>query len=94
MFYIRCYVALNDMVRKTIEIVLNILEENQDGYIDPAEHIYDAVKTIKRHLDDEDLILYVGDFILGLKSDANGDFDGTLKKCVKMIVDITSYNAT
>ena len=85
MFYTRCYVALIIMVRQTVIDVLNILEEKQDSYIDPAEHIYDACKTIKRHLDDEDLIMYVGDFIWGLSSDANGDFDGTLSKCVEML---------
>lgn len=73
------------MVRQTIIDVLNILEEKQDSYIDPAEHIYDACKIIKRHLDDEDLIMYVGDFIWGLSSDVNGDFDGTLSKCVEML---------
>ncbi len=85
MFYTRCYVVLIIMVRQTVIDVLNILEEKQDSYIDPAEHIYDACKTIKRHLDDEDLIMYVGDFIWGLSSDANGDFDGTLFKCVEML---------
>lgn len=83
--YIHCYVALIIMVRQTVIDVLNILEENQDSYIDPAEHIYDAEKMIKRHLDDDDLIMYVGDFIWGLSSDANGDFDGTLAKCVEML---------
>lgn len=72
-------------VRETVVKVLEILEENQNSYIDPAEHIYDAEKTIKRHLDDEDLIMYVGDFIWGLSSSANGDFDGTLAKCVEML---------
>mgnify|MGYP007124219584 CR=1 FL=1 len=85
MFYTRCYVVLIIMVRQTVIDVLNILEEKQDSYIDPAEHIYDACKTIKRHLDDEDLIMYVGDFIWGLSSDTNGDFDGTLFKCVEML---------
>ena len=83
--YIHCYVGLIIMVRQTVIDVLNILEENQDSYIDPAEHIYDAEKMIKRHLDDDDLIMYVGDFIWGLSSDANGDFDGTLVKCVEML---------
>ena len=83
--YIHCYVGLIIMVRQTVIDVLNILEENQDSYIDPAEHIYDAEKMIKRHLDDDDLIMYVGDFIWGLSSDANGDFDGTLAKCVEML---------
>jgi hypothetical protein len=72
-------------VRETVIQVLNILEENQDSYIDPAEHIYNAEKMIKRHLDDDDLIMYVGDFIWGLSSGANGDFDGTLAKCVEML---------
>jgi len=86
MFYTRCYVALIIMnVRETVIEVLNILSENQDSYIDPAEHIYDAEKKIKRHLDDDDLIMYVGDFIWGLSSDTNGDFDGTLAKCVEML---------
>jgi|LSQX01.1.fsa_nt_gb hypothetical protein len=84
--YIHCYVALIFMnARETVIEVLEILEENQNSYIDPAEHIYDAEKMIKRHLDDEDLIMYVGDFIWGLSSDANGDFDGTLSKCVEML---------
>ena len=85
MFYTCCYVALIIMVRQTVIDVLNILEEKQDSYIDPAEHIYDTCKTIKRHLDDEDLIMYVGDFIWGLSSEANGDFDGILSKCVEML---------
>jgi hypothetical protein len=72
-------------VRETVIKVLEILEENQNSYIDPAEHIYDAEKMIKRHLDDEDLIMYIGDFIWGLDSSANGDFDGTLAKCVEML---------
>ena len=86
MFNTRCYVVLIIMnVRQTVIDVLNILEKKQDSYIDPAEHIYDACKRIKRHLDDEDLIRYVGDFIWGLDSSANGDFDGTLAKCVGML---------
>lgn len=72
-------------VRETVVKVLKILEENQNSYIDPSEHIYDAKKRIKRHLDDEDLIMYVGDFIWGLNSSVNGDFDGTLAKCVEML---------
>lgn len=72
-------------VKQTVIDVLTILEDNQDSYIDPAEHIYDAMKKIKRHLDDEDLIIYVGDFIWGLSSSTNVDFNGTLDKCVKML---------
>lgn len=73
------------MIRQTVIDVLHLLGEKQNSYIDPAEHVYDAIKTIKRHLDDDDLIMYVGDFIWGLSSSANGDFDGTLDKCVKML---------
>lgn len=68
--------------RKVIIEVINLLDENQYSYIDPAEHIYDAQKVIKRHLNDKDLITYVGDFIKGLSSSANGDFDGTLDICI------------
>ncbi len=40
MFYTRCYVALIVMnVRQTVIDVLNILDEKQDSYIDPAEHM-------------------------------------------------------
>jgi len=86
MFYTHCYVALIIMnVRETVIKVLEILEENQDSYIDPAEHVYDSKKVIKRHLYDDNLIIYVGDFIWGLSSDANCDFDGTLVKCVEML---------
>ncbi len=85
MSYTHCYVVLIIMVRQTVIDVLNILEEKQDSYIDPAEHIHDAMKVIKQHLDDENLIMYVGDFIWGLSSSTNGDFDGTLDKCVKML---------
>ena len=80
------------MVKQTVIEVLNILEDKQNSYIDPAEHIYDAIKTIKRHLDDDDLILYVDDFIWGLCSSANGDFDGTLSKCIEMLQSLV--NAT
>lgn len=73
------------MVRQTVIDVLNILDKKQDSYIDSAEHVYDACKTIKRHLDDDDLIMYIGDFILGLSSYTNLDIDGTLSKCVEML---------
>jgi hypothetical protein len=73
------------MIRQTVIDVLNILEEKLYSYIDPAEHIHDAMKMIKRHLDDDDLITYLGDFIWGLSSSANVDIDDTLDKCVKML---------
>ena len=58
---------------------------NQDSYIDPAEHIYDATKMIKRHLNDNDLIIYVKDFIWALESTIDYDFDGILNKCINIL---------
>lgn len=75
----------NKEARQTIIDVLNILENKQSRYSDPAEHIYDGMKIIKRHLNEDDLILYVDDFIWALSSEVNGDFDGTLSKCIEML---------
>jgi hypothetical protein len=77
--------SIKVMVKQTVIDVLNILEEKGDSYIDPAEHIYDAVKVIKRYINDDDLISHIDDFIWGLSSSANGDFDGTLGECIKML---------
>lgn len=74
-----------DATKQVVVNVLNILNEKDNSYIDPAEHIYDGIKVIKRHLDDENLIEYVDDFILALESTVNGDFDGSLSKCSKML---------
>ena len=73
------------MVKQDVIEVLNILENKHHEYLDPAEHIYDAIKIIKGHLDDDDLIRYVDDFILGLSSEANEDFEGKLNKCIKIL---------
>jgi len=67
-----------------IEIISEI--ENSD-YIDPAEHIYDGIKRISRHLNDteENLMTYVNDFHQALSSSVNIDVDGTIKNCIKKI---------
>ena len=42
------------------EIILGILKKLEESdYIDPAEHLYDGIKSIKRHLDDSDLDKYI-----------------------------------
>lgn len=77
------------MIRNTIEEVLSLLE-NSD-YIDPAEHLYDAIKVMKRHLreeNDDDIILYVGDFLWGLSSPTIIDTDGKVEKCIEKIKDL------
>lgn len=72
-------------IKEIVIEVLNILDSEQTQYIDPAEHIYDAIKVIKRHLNDDDLEFYISDFIHGLNSSVNLDIDGTLEKCIKKL---------
>lgn len=74
---------MKENIKQTITNVLNIL--NESNYIDSAEHIHDGIKVIKRHLNDEDLIIYIHDFIWALESSANIDFDGSLNECIKML---------
>lgn len=71
--------------KQTVINVLNILYENQDKYIDPAEDVHDCINMITRYLEDDDLISYVNDFIFLLNSSANIDWEGILKKCVEIL---------
>ena len=51
------------------EVILEVIERlDQIEYADTAEHLYDAVKMIKRHLDDDNLYDYIDDFLWGLES--------------------------
>jgi hypothetical protein len=68
------------------ELIIEILKKLENSnYIDPAEHLYDAIKEIKRHLDDENLDYYIHDFLWGLESPTIGDFDGIVKECSNLI---------
>jgi hypothetical protein len=68
------------------ELIIEILEKlEHSDYIDPAEHLYDAIKVIKRHLDDDNLDYYINDFLWGLENDTVLDVDGVVKECSNLI---------
>ncbi len=68
------------------DVIKKILEKLENAnYIDPAEHVYDAIKTIKRKLDSNITIPDIEDFLWGLSSSTNIDVDGTLAECVDML---------
>ena len=47
------------------EVILEVLKQlDKIEYVDTAEHLYDAVKCIKRHLDDDNLDHYIDDFLI------------------------------
>lgn len=51
------------------EVILEAIKRlDEIEYVDTAEHLYDALKTIKRHLDDDNLDYYIDDFLWGLES--------------------------
>ena len=68
------------------ELIIQILKklENSD-YVDLAEHLYDAIKVMKRHLDDDNLEYYIHDFLWVLESDTVLDVDGVVKECSELL---------
>ena len=73
----------NLTLKKCICEVLEKLDTS--NYIDPAEHAYDAIKGIKRHLDDDNLEYYIHDFLWGLENSTVLDVDGDVKECCNLI---------
>ena len=68
------------------DIILKSLEKlSEINYIDTAEHLYDSIKQIKRHLDDDNLDYYIDDFLWGLESSTVIDIDGEIEKISKFI---------
>ena len=61
----------------TILEVIKILESSD--YIDPAEHLYDGLKVIRRNPNN------VHDFLWALESSTVIDVDGKVKQCADMI---------
>ena len=59
--------------------VIQILETSD--YIDPAEHLYDGLKQIKKSVNDNTL----HDFLWALQSSTVIDIDGKVKQCINMI---------
>ena len=79
-------------MKNTIVTVLEKLENS--NYFDPAEHLYDAIKGIKRHLNDDNIDLYVNDFLWGIESSTIGDFDGVVKECIALIKSMQALTNT
>lgn len=68
------------------EVILEVLKQlDKIEYVDTAEHLYDAVKHIKRHLDDDNLEHYIDDFLWGLESSTVIDIHGEIEKLCKFI---------
>lgn len=62
-----------DLIKKVIKIL-----ETSD-YIDPAEHLYDGLKTIRRNPDN------IEDFLWALESLTIIDVDNKVKECRDML---------
>tara|TARA_Y100001937_G_scaffold125002_1_gene190845 strand:+ start:168 stop:395 length:228 start_codon:yes stop_codon:yes gene_type:complete len=62
-----------DLIKKVIKIL-----ETSD-YIDPVEHLYDGLKTIRRNPDN------IADFLWALESPTIIDVDNKVKECRDML---------
>jgi hypothetical protein len=62
-----------------IKEVITLLDTS--NYVDPAEHIYDGLKQIKRKI----TYATVHDFLWALESSTVGDFDGKVAECANKI---------
>lgn len=68
------------------ELIIEILNKlEKSNYIDTAEHLYDAIRNIKSHIDDENLYLYTNDLLLSLTSCTVIDNDGVIKECILLL---------
>jgi len=69
------------------ELIIEILEKlEKSNYIDPSEHLYDAIKEIKKHLNDNNLDYYIQDFLWGLENNTVLDVDGVIKECSDLLL--------
>jgi hypothetical protein len=60
------------------EVILEAIKRlNEIEYVDTAEHLYNALKVIKRHLDDDNLDYYIDYFLWGLESPTVLDISGS-----------------
>jgi len=69
---------------ETIQEVIKILESSD--YIDPAEHLYDGLKVIRRNPNN------IHDFLWALKAHSVIDVDGKVKQCIDMITPLLNQN--
>jgi len=72
------------MSKKIIQEVIKILESSD--YIDPAEHLYDELKVIRRDPNN------IHDFLWALESPFVIDVDGKVKQCADMIRPLLNQN--
>jgi len=77
------------MMRELIIEILKKLEKS--NYVDSAEHLYDAIKEINRHINDDNLNYYIPDFLFGLESSTVLDCDGVVKECSNLIHKYIEY---
>jgi uncharacterized Zn finger protein len=71
--------ATQEETKQAVEKVLEILSTSD--YFDPAEHLYDGIKGIKREITESTL----HDFLWALESPDVTDWEGKLKECIEMI---------
>lgn len=85
-FMISQYVAKRvSLIQLLVSNVLEILHHNQDEYVDSAEHVHDGIRNITSHLEDDNIELYIPDFIKALESSANCDISLILKNCANIL---------
>ena len=72
------------MSKEIIQEVIRILESSD--YIDPAEHLYDGLKVIRRNPNN------LHDFLWALESPTVFDVDGKVKQCADMIRPLLNQN--
>ena len=72
------------MSKEIIQKVVRILESS--NYFDPAEHLYDGLKVIRRNPNN------IHDFLWALESPTVIDFDGKVKQCADMIRPLLKQN--
>jgi hypothetical protein len=75
------------------DVVIEVLKRlEKSNYVDPAEHLYDAIKNIKKHLDDENIEHHIRDFLWGLESMTVLDVDGVVKECSNLMRNFREKN--
>jgi len=72
------------MNKEIIQKVVRILESS--NYFDPAEHLYDGLKVIRRNPNN------LHDFLWALESPTVFDFDGKVKQCADIIRPLLNPN--
>jgi hypothetical protein len=69
-----------------VKEVITILETSD--YVDPAEHLYDGLKLVKREITHNTL----HDFLWALESSTVIDVDGKIEECINKIKPLLNQN--